>query len=79
MKKIKGDKSTEIIIHKCMEISQGNSLCSYLFLKQARMSRFSFYLFSVFFYKIGEQEGGYGSCLGGRLAPIGVERWQGKG
>jgi hypothetical protein len=29
-----------------MEISQGNSLCSYIYLKQAKMSGFSFCLFS---------------------------------
>jgi hypothetical protein len=40
-----------------MEISQGNSLCSYHYLTQAKMSCFSFYLF-FFAYKIGEQEGG---------------------
>jgi hypothetical protein len=39
-----------------MEVSQGNSLCSYTYLRQAKMSCFSFYLFSFFFYKIGEQE-----------------------
>jgi hypothetical protein len=35
-----------------MEISQGNFLYSYLYLRQTKMSYFSFYLFSVFFYKI---------------------------
>jgi hypothetical protein len=40
-----------------MEISQGNSLCSYIYLKQAKMSYFSLYLFSFFFYKIREQDG----------------------
>jgi hypothetical protein len=35
-----------------MEISQENTICSYLYLKKAKMSYFSFYLFSVFFYKI---------------------------
>jgi hypothetical protein len=36
-----------------MEVPQGNYLCSYL--KQAKMSLFSF-------YKIGEQEDGTGSA-----------------
>jgi hypothetical protein len=45
MKKIRGDKSIEFIIHICIEISEGNSLCSYLYLKQAEMSCVSFYLF----------------------------------
>jgi hypothetical protein len=38
------------VIHIYMEVSQGNSLCSYL--KQAKMS----FLFP-FLYKLGEQEG----------------------
>jgi hypothetical protein len=37
------DEPIEVIIHIYMEISQGNSLCSYLYLKQAKMS---FSLFS---------------------------------
>jgi hypothetical protein len=57
MKKIKGDKPIGIIIHTYMEISQENSLYSYLYLKQAKMSCFSLYLVSFFSYKIGEQEG----------------------
>jgi hypothetical protein len=57
MKKIKEDKSIEFIIHICIEISVGNSLCSYLYLKQAEMSCFSLYLLSFFSYKIKEQEG----------------------
>jgi hypothetical protein len=52
MKKIRGDKPIGVIICTYMEISQGSSLCSYLYLKQAKMSCFSF-----IFYKIGEQEG----------------------
>jgi hypothetical protein len=46
MKKIRGDKPFGVIIHECMEIPQGNSLCSYLYCKQAKMSYFSF-LFSL--------------------------------
>jgi hypothetical protein len=26
----RGDESIQVIVHICMEISQGNSLCSYL-------------------------------------------------
>jgi hypothetical protein len=33
MKKIKGDKTIGVIIHIYMEISQGNFLCSYIYLK----------------------------------------------
>jgi hypothetical protein len=44
--KIRGDKSIGVIIHIYMEISHRNSLYSYLYLKQAKMSCFSFSLFS---------------------------------
>jgi hypothetical protein len=57
MKKIRGDKPIGVIIHIYMEPLQGNSLCSYLYLKQAKMSCFSVYLFSFFFNRIREQEG----------------------
>jgi hypothetical protein len=43
MKKIRGDKPIGVIIHIYIEIPQGNSLCSYLYLKQAKVSCFSFY------------------------------------
>jgi hypothetical protein len=43
MKKNRGDEPIQVIIHIYMEMSQGNSLCSYL--KQAKMPFFSF-LFS---------------------------------
>jgi hypothetical protein len=49
-----------------MEISQGNSLHSYFYLKQAKMSLFSFFL-----YKIGEQNGRTVPALeGGVLVPV---------
>jgi hypothetical protein len=38
MKKIIGDKPIGVLIHIYREISQGNSLCSYLYLKQAKSS-----------------------------------------
>jgi hypothetical protein len=43
MKKIRGYKPIRVIRHISIEISQGKSLCSYLYLKQAKMS---FFLFS---------------------------------
>jgi hypothetical protein len=55
MRKNRGDEPIGIIIY--IEMSQGNSLCSYL--KQAKMS---FY----FFYKIGEQEGSPGGGVLGK-------------
>jgi hypothetical protein len=39
-----------------MELSRGNSLCSYLYFKQAKMSCFSFYFFPFFFYRIQGQD-----------------------
>jgi hypothetical protein len=57
MKKIRGDKPIEVIIYTYMEISQGNSLCRYLYLK-LKFHVFHF-IFSPFFsYKIREQEDG---------------------
>jgi hypothetical protein len=50
MKKVRGDKPIGVAIHLYMEISQRNSLCSYLYLKQAKNVMF----LSFFFYKIGE-------------------------
>jgi hypothetical protein len=44
MKEITGDEPIGIMIHIYLEISQENSPCSYLYLKQAEMS--FFFLFS---------------------------------
>jgi hypothetical protein len=66
--KNRGDEPVGVMIHIYMEISQGNSLCCYLYLKQAKMLCFLF-----FFYKISEQEGG--TSPGG--GTNGRERWQG--
>jgi hypothetical protein len=60
------------IFHK--EISQRNSLCNYLYLKQARMSGF----FSFFFVKTRGQEGETGSAEG-CIIPLGGEKCWGKG
>jgi hypothetical protein len=46
MMKIRGDKPVGVIIHIYMEILQGNSLCSYLYLNQVKLPCFSFSLFS---------------------------------
>jgi hypothetical protein len=40
----------------------------------SKMSWFSFYILSFFFFKIREQEGGRGPAQGGRLAPVGGVR-----
>jgi hypothetical protein len=72
MKKIRGDKTSGVMIHTHMEISQGSSLCSHLYLK-LKCHVFHF-IFSLFFsYKIREQEGGTGTSHGGR-AGTGEER-----
>jgi hypothetical protein len=55
LKKNKGNEPVQDIIHKYMEMSQGNSLCSYL--KQK--------CYFFFFYKIREQEGRIGPVWGG--------------
>jgi hypothetical protein len=51
----------------------GNSPCSYLYLKLAKTSWFSFYLSCFFFYKIRVQEGGTDSALGS-----GCHQWWGE-
>jgi hypothetical protein len=65
-------ESVGIVIHICMGTTRGNALCSYLYLKLAKPSCFSFYLFYFFFYKIREQDEVW-------LAPVGGGRWQVKG
>jgi hypothetical protein len=60
-----------------MEISQGNSLFSCLYLKQAKMSCFCFYVFSFFFYKI--RTGGWNkSCAEGGQQERGADADQDK-
>jgi hypothetical protein len=66
-----GDEPIGVVIHICMEISYGNSLCSYLYLNLAKMSSFSF-IFYLFFYKIREQESRSGAA-GGRAGTSGRE------
>jgi hypothetical protein len=50
-----------------MQIPQGNSLCSYLYLKQTKMSCFSFYLFFSAKSESRKEE----QVLLGRSAPVG--------
>jgi hypothetical protein len=73
MRKIRGDKPIGVIVHIYIEVSQGNSLCRYLYLKQTKMSCFPFNLLSFAFYKVGEQEGGTGPGWQGR----GWHQWEG--
>jgi hypothetical protein len=59
------DEPIWVVIHICLETTQG----IFLHLELAKMPCFSYYLLSVFFYKIREQAGKTGS----------VQRWRGKG
>jgi hypothetical protein len=54
-------------------------LYRYLHFKQAKISCFSFYLFSFFFYNIGEQEGWNKSCPVGRAGTSGKGKVMKKG
>jgi hypothetical protein len=63
VKRIRKDEPIGVVIHICMDTTQGISLCSCLYLKLAKTSCFSFYLLCFFFYKIREQEGGTSSAL----------------
>jgi hypothetical protein len=59
-------------------LSQGNSLCNYLYLKQkCHVFLFLFSLFSFLFYKIGQQQGRTAPAQRGGLAPVGGGRWRG--
>jgi hypothetical protein len=42
-----------IVIHICMETTQGNFLCIYLYLRLAKMPCFSNYVLCFIFYKTG--------------------------
>jgi hypothetical protein len=61
VKRSGGHELIWVVIHICMETTQGFSMYSYLYLKLAKMPCFSFYLLCFSFYKIGEQEGRTGS------------------
>jgi hypothetical protein len=81
MKRTGRNEPIGIVIHICMETTQGDSLCSYLYLKLAKTPCFSFYLLWFLFHKIREWKGGTGSPQGGgrELALKGGGRWWGKG
>jgi hypothetical protein len=67
---------TYIYIYIYMEISQGNSLCSYLYLKQAKM----FFILSFLFFLLQNwRTGGWkNSCPEGRAGTSGRGKWWGK-
>jgi hypothetical protein len=62
MKKIRGDKPVGIVIHIYREISQGNSLCSYL--RKLKCCSICFIFSSFVFYKIRKQESRTGPSRG---------------
>jgi hypothetical protein len=62
MKNNRREEQIGVITHIYMEISQGNSLCSYLYFKQTKVSYFSF---SFFLLQIREQKSGIGAAQGG--------------
>jgi hypothetical protein len=78
MKKIR-DKTIGVIIHIYIWKYHKETPCVYLYVKQAKMSCFSFYLFSFSTYNIGEQEGGTSPAQEGGLAPVGGGRCWVKG
>jgi hypothetical protein len=45
VKKTRGDEPIGVVIHICMETTEGNSLCTYLYLKLAKTSFFLFIFF----------------------------------
>jgi hypothetical protein len=55
VKRARRDEPIGVVTQICMETTQENSLCSYLYLKLVKTPCFSFNLL-FFFYKIREQE-----------------------
>jgi hypothetical protein len=71
VKRTRSDEQIGVVIHIFMETTLGISLCSYLYLKLAKMSCFFFYLLCFFFHKTDSAEGrGIGTVRGWQ--------WQGK-
>jgi hypothetical protein len=73
MRKNRGKEPIWVIIHIYMEISQGNSLCSlcsYLYLKQGKMSFFLLFPFFHFSSTKSEDRGQNRSCRGAVSVPV---------
>jgi hypothetical protein len=80
MKTIMGNKTIGFInIYIYLKISQGNSMSSYLYLKQAKYVMFLFLCFLFFLRQNQRIEGQNKSAQEEGLAPVGVGRYQGKG
>jgi hypothetical protein len=65
-----------VLIHMCMETTQGNSLCSYHYVKLSKMPCFSFLSFMFFLLQKSENRRVEQVLVGGAL--VGVESRQGK-
>jgi hypothetical protein len=77
MKRIRGDKSIGVLTHTYMELSQGNSMCSYFYLKlKCHVFHFIFSLFAS--TKSENRKAEQVLPSGGGLAPVGGERCWGK-
>jgi hypothetical protein len=80
VKRTRGDEPIGAVIHICKEISQGNSLCSYIYLKLANhhVFLFIFYLFSSTksenkrVEQVPPEVGGFGTSGRGVMAGEGV-------
>jgi hypothetical protein len=77
MKNNRGDEPVGVIIHIYMEISQGNSLRGYIYLKQAKM--LFFFLFFLFLFSSTKSENRKSEQVLPRGVPVRRGRWQGKG
>jgi hypothetical protein len=65
------DEPIGVVIHIFMETTQGNTLCSYLYLKLVKMPYFCFYLLCIFLLQ-NWRTGGWNRFCGGRcLALVG--------
>jgi hypothetical protein len=79
VKKTKRNQPIRVITQTCMEKTKENSLCSYLYLKLAKTSRFFFYL--LFFLLQNQRTGGQNRFWGEVGEGVGTNggRWQGRG
>jgi hypothetical protein len=76
VKRTRRDEPIGVTTHICMERTQGNSLCRYLYLKleKCHVSLFIFYIFSSTKSENRFFPGLYGTGGKGKVARIGVGR-----
>jgi hypothetical protein len=77
VKRTRRDESIRFATCLCIETTEGNSLCGYLYLKLAKMPIFSFYLLCFFSTKLESRR--EEQLLAGRvaLALLGKGQWRG--